>query len=425
MMMKHAHIHGIQISEEKREKYMKRLKLSTRLLQAMLLFPFLVFWATIVASLEQTPLTGRWRTIFLSPEEEDDIAAQLIGPGWYNAVHQVLSEEGEPKFIPPTDWRYQWVRETLQRLVAVLPILEDERHQAPNWVEVGPDDRPLPPPARYPLKPRPRAVDYIRLVCHKLGVTQSPRPSDSDHFALLLVDSPVDSNAFSYGFWPNGGSGIVVYSGFLDDIFAKTPLQYVTPPDDRSWLSQFLGVPPPQPYPVVNEEQTTDLAVLLAHELSHLILCHHLESLSSSSIVVPGTISIIADIVRVLVFPITMFFGPFVNDAVAKMGDVGSGELRRMGEWCTTAKQEVEADVVSARILAYAGFDARDAVKFWENRSDSDPECHRVERDRAAHLKTHRIRGVGHPENARRIEVLKQELSSWEKARLAAAAARA
>jgi len=89
--------------------------------------------------------------------------------------------------------------------------------------------------------------------------------------------------------------------------------------------------------------------VLLAHELSHLILAHHLETYSSGTVIVPGILSIVSDIVRVAVFPITMLFGPFVNDAVAQLGKFGSGELSKLGQYCTSMKQEIEADVVSAR----------------------------------------------------------------------------
>jgi len=58
-IVNHAHIHGIEISEERRAEHLKKLKYSTRLLQILTVIPFLLFWATIVASLEQTPLTGR------------------------------------------------------------------------------------------------------------------------------------------------------------------------------------------------------------------------------------------------------------------------------------------------------------------------------------------------------------------------------
>ena len=72
------------------------------------------------------------------------------------------------------------------------------------------------------------------------------------------------------------------------------------------------------------------------------------------------------------------------------------------------------------RILAYAGFDARDAIKFWENRQDHGAECNIVEKERREFNVQH-IAGTGHPENAKRIEVLRQELERWEEARRAAA----
>jgi Zn-dependent protease with chaperone function len=179
---------------------------------------------------------------------------------------------------------------------------------------------------------------------------------------LLVVDKPGSSNAFSYGFGANGGSGIVVYSGFLDDIFRKN----LSPPPEEvqvnrssalSWLfggsfSNSTVQTPPRP----TEEQTSELAILLAHEMAHLILSHHLESLSSFEVVIPGALSIFSDIVRVLIFPFTALLGPFVNDAVAQLGKVGSGELAKLTEYCTTLKQELEADIVSTRYAFYLMF---------------------------------------------------------------------
>jgi len=74
-----------------------------------------------------------------------------------------------------------------------------------------------------------------------------------------------------------------------------------------------------------------------------------LETLSSVTILAPGVLSIFTDAIRALLFPWTMIFGPFVNDAVAQLGKVGSVEISKMGEHCTSVKQEIEADVVSAR----------------------------------------------------------------------------
>jgi hypothetical protein len=310
----------------------------------------------------------RWRLILLSPEEEDDIATQLAGSGWYRAIGEIISKHGPPKIVPPSDWRYAWVRDTLRTLESVIPKLGDERSLAPIWLERGDADVPLPPPAEYPLRPRPRAAEYVR----QLMQSNWSAPSHviaGPPYSLIVVDDPDASNAFSYGFGPDGAGGIVVFSGFIDDILSKNnkaPSPGAVPDGsgggsgslsvNKSLWSRLFGSlffaaarrpPPAQHRPT--PEQTTDLAILLAHELSHLVLSHHLETLSSMTIFVPGVLSILSDFIRALVFPVTMLLGPFVNDAVADLGKKGSGELSKLGEYCTSMKQEIEADVVSAR----------------------------------------------------------------------------
>ena len=300
----------------------------------------------------------RWRVILLSPDEEDEIAAHLAGPGWYKAVGEILSAEGSTRVIPTSDWRYQWVQGTLRRLEASLPILASEPELSPNWMERGSADSPLPPPSEHPLRPRPRALEYLHRICDTITTKDSenallvtiPGPP----YSLLVVDKPGSSNAFSYGFGPDGGSGIVVYTGFLEDIIAKnpsppSPVTESTPPKRFSLLWLFGDVPSISTQPIPTEEQTAELAILLAHEIAHLILSHHLESLSSVEVMIPGAMSIISDIIRVLIFPFTAIFGPFVNDAVAQLGKVSTGELAKISEYCTTKNQEIEADTVSMR----------------------------------------------------------------------------
>ncbi|KAF9223364.1 hypothetical protein BS17DRAFT_817666 [Gyrodon lividus] len=386
--------------------------------------------------MEQTPLTGRWRLIILSPEEEDEIAAQLAGPKWYQAVTEILSSDRPPDIIPTNDWRYQWVRATLRRLESAIPILQHEQELNTHWLDVSPDERPLPPPAEYPLRPRPRATDSMRkfseTLCGRTS-TSSAHVISGPPYSLLIVDRPDASNAFSYGFGPDGACGVVIYSGFLDDILAKVPSQntsYDTSstrhlPEEASWWSHLFGslfaispmILPSHPIPT--EEQTAELAILLAHEVAHLVLSHHLETLSSGTIVVPAIISMLADFARALLFPVTMLFGPFVNDAVGQLGKVGSGELSKLGEYCTSVSQEIEADVVSARLLAHAGFDARRAVTFWESRQDAPKyaECSTVaqpESPRTSWNLARQIMGTSHPVNEVRIEKLKSELVRWE-----------
>lgn len=378
----------------------------------------------------------RWRLIVLSPEEEDEIAGQLAGPKWYQAVTDILSNEGPPKLIPAHDWRYQWVQDTLHRLESVIPILQHEHELNAHWLDVESDKPPLPPPAEYPLKPRPRAADQMRrfsdTLCGRKSIP-SAHVISGPPYSLLIADRPDAANAFSYGFGPDGACGIVVYSGFLDDILSKAPVHSISRPtsathlQESSWLSSTFGtlfsVPPTSPtaplHRIPTEEQTTELAILLAHEVAHLVLSHHIETLSSGTIIMPAIVSMISDFARTLLFPVTMLFGPFFNDAIAQMGKVGSGHLAELGEYCTSVKQEIEADVVSARLLAHAGFDARKAVEFWESRQNTpkSAKCSSAKRSDAppeTWNPARRIMGASHPVHEVRIERLKSELVRWE-----------
>ncbi|KAL5486017.1 hypothetical protein ACEPAI_7061 [Sanghuangporus weigelae] len=464
------------------ERHLRKSIISYRFLVAV---PIVLFGLTFLASLERTPLSGRWRVILLSPEEEESILKQLQGDGWYRAVLEVISQDGPPNIIPPTDWRYQVVESVLRRLEDTIPILAAEKSADLPWPDRNPGDIPFPPPAKYPLKPRPRAKEYLRWFCDTMCCEEEQPPAattsdtvDSPHlipgppYNLVLVDRPDCDNAFSFGFGPDGGGGIVVYSGFLDRVFGDgfastienpSPLPQV-PAQSRSIASEFMGSllafsrpissPVPQPQrPLTSvpreptEKQLTQIAILLAHELSHLILAHHLESLSAGTVFLPGTVSIFSDLVRAVVFPITMIFGPFVNDAVANWGRIGAGEFVKLSEYCTSVAMEYEADAVSTRILAHAGFDARAAIKFWMHRRDSElSECSpslEVERaryfvdkhasvspgdDSYSDLATRlvrRIMSAAHPAHEARLLRLKSELHRWETERLKALKKRA
>ncbi|VDC04779.1 unnamed protein product [Peniophora sp. CBMAI 1063] len=419
---------------EKRQFLIRGIRRRTIIFHMLMFAPFALFALAILASIERTPLTGRWRTILLSPEEEEVIAQQLAGDGWYRAVAEILAQEGVPRLIPPSDWRYQWVYNTLRQLEGIIPALGEEENLAPEWYARGDEDPPLPPPAEYPLRPRPRASEAIRLFrCSVTG--EGPLPGASSHnipgppYSLLVIDDPESCNAFSYGFGPDGAGGIVVFSGFLDQIMRDNPCTPPPPePTSSSWYSSLLGgSTPPRAASSPTPEQTADLAVLLSHELSHLVLAHHLETLSSSTVLVPGVFSIFSDVLRTLLFPFTALMGPFVNDALASLGAAGSIEASMCGKYCTTMNQEIEADVVSARLLAYAGFDPRRAVHFWESRDDQcvpgagqsvQEERERRQLAQQRHASSPMaLFGESHPINEVRGQKLRQELARWREER--------
>lgn len=348
-----------------------------------------------------------------------------------------------PAPILVTDWRYQWVQSTLRRLESVIPILQDEAKLSPSWLETSPDDVQLPPPAKFPLRPRPRASEYLKMISDMAcGKRSKHTPDHAPHavtgppYSLLLVNKPDASNAFSYGFGPDGGGGIVVYSAFIDEILNDQSLAPSTMSQDQSeetsWWSYLFGSilnTNHRQRPVPSPEQTNQLAVLLAHELSHLILSHHLESLTSSSIILPGLLSIVTDLVRTLLFPVTMFFGPFVNDAVANIGKIGSGEATKLSVLCTNRVQELEADTVSTRILAYAGFDPHSTIEFWENRTptvygdvsecaawkEDSSEARNAEGEKLSYMSAFSLFGSTHPLNDTRVGALTRELLRWSK----------
>jgi Zn-dependent protease with chaperone function len=419
-------------NEEGTNALLQKIRHRTILFRILLSIPFVLFCATLIASLERTPLTGRWRMIILSPDEEDEIAAQLAGPGWYKAVGEILSQEGDPQLISTNDWRYVWVRDTLRRLENTIPLLLREGELEPEWLRRGPNDVPLPPPAKYPLRPRPRASEYLHRFCESMSkriVPPVPHSIPGPPYSLLVVDRPDASNAFSYGFGPDGGGGVVVYSGFLDEVLSKFKTVPEPQTPKRSWWSSLLGASTPSqpPHHIPTPEETSQLAILLSHELAHLILSHHLETLSFGKVIVPGVLSIATDVFRAVLFPVTMMFGPFVNDAVAQIGKVGSGELLKLGEYCGASNQEIEADIVSARLLAYAGFDARDAPKFWEDRGipskmskDSSTSDNTVPPRGNNDSLVRRIMSASHPINELRVSELKKELDRWRAERVAA-----
>jgi hypothetical protein len=301
----------------------------------------------------------RIRLMVISPDEEESIARDLSGPGWFQAVRDILATQREsPQFIPPTDWRYRWAERTLRRLESIIPTLQDEEFMRQAWLAQDINDPPFPPPLDYPLLPRPRASQQI----HYLTLPNTESKSSHHHtapphnilgppYSLLITDEPNQSNAFSYGFGHGGSAGVVIFSGFLDEILRNTPSNE-NPTSSSSQLFNHLRsllIPQRRTTPIPTPEQDLQLAILMAHELAHLLLSHHLETLSSATFFVPTLVSVVTDIFRTLLFPITMVGGPFLNDALEQVGEVGKREFSTIADSCSSHHMELEADVVSIR----------------------------------------------------------------------------
>ncbi|GAA5999868.1 hypothetical protein JCM10207_005948 [Rhodosporidiobolus poonsookiae] len=245
----------------------------------LVLTPVVLLALVALASLERTPVTGRWRIVMLSPAEEADLVSSILVPSaavtaeeapvpaltqegttrdWVHILRGVLSlpDEGVSpstgrrlllggEVLDPRDWRVRWAE-------AVLRALEKGGEAAlVNGAAVGAGAAAggregvlSPPPTRHPLAPRledKRWRDELLLAKHLDGVAPLDAPAAASlhvEYDLLVVDRP-DANAFSFGFGPEraareeeGRRGvIVVYTGFIDEILGRAgvPLP-LTPP---------------------------------------------------------------------------------------------------------------------------------------------------------------------------------------------------
>lgn len=292
----------------------------------------------IISGLERVPLTGRWRIILISPSEEESIHGSLKENGWFPSVLSLLMPDASsppPKILEARDWRWAWVESTLRQLEKgagechqkYSKFVNRDGEQKLVYPSGANEEYPPPPPPAFPLHPRPRASQLLHhhLKCGTGSVdgsttSQPESPAlEGPPFSLLLVENK-EANAFSYGFGGNGAAGIVIYTGLLDEILSSTPptssslpSQPSPPPSPttNSFFSALFGRATAKPAPSSSttnppsEEQTLHLACILAHEMSHLLLSHHLETLSQTSVVLPSMMGLLIDLARTVAFPLT------------------------------------------------------------------------------------------------------------------------
>lgn len=216
---------------------------------SLLILPITLLAGVLVANISRTPISGRPRLLLMNREMEQSIVQHFYGSAlsnqsafaqWYFILRQLSGEEqaergtlfGGRVIDPSHEWRQQWVEGVVRALEGNLGDLDKARSFGDFAIpEIG----------------------------HAL-----PSSASKSKYTVLLVDSP-EVNAFSFG-WPPGidiPSGatpgvIVVFTGLIDSIMATS----------RSTLPLNGGQSMP------SAEQTRQLAVLMSHELSHLLLGH-------------------------------------------------------------------------------------------------------------------------------------------------------
>jgi hypothetical protein len=122
-------------------------------------------------------------------------------------------------------------------------------------------------------------------------------------YSLLLMQKD-ERNAFSYGFGGKGAGGVVVFTGLLDDILQHGRAAEIKP-EPRGFFASLFGSPPPVRSQEPTEEQTLHLACVIAHEMGHLLLSHHLETLSQQQVLWPSMLGFSMDLIRAFIWPFT------------------------------------------------------------------------------------------------------------------------
>ncbi|ODN80558.1 hypothetical protein L202_02759 [Cryptococcus amylolentus CBS 6039] len=403
-------------------KFFKDCFVAGRILLALVFgLPFLLICTAYIAGLERVPLTGRWRLILLTPEEEDAISTSLGGGNWYRSVVNLLTtaEHPAPPIVPTNDWRWAWVQSILTRLEEAA--LSECRY-TPNTslAPSGPDSLPIPPPTYHPFTPRPRASSVLH------SVLPGGDPSTGrEHLEIgppynIMLMQKDEENAFSYGFGGKRAGGIVVYTGLLDHIlYSHDPSPASAQPSRTGLLGGLFGSrspPPTKPTP----EQDLHLACVLAHEMGHLLLSHHLETLSQQQVLWPSVLGLSMDLIRAFIWPFTFFLGPTVNDALASVGRTSTEELsQKYGEIGFQWKHEYEADLAGLRLLARAGFNPHSALSHF---SSSVASLHEIQPiDKADDGLTGAVfklwSRATHPSAGDRSEAIRKEIERWEQER--------
>ena len=297
-----------------------------RTTQYLLAIPAVILVIAVAASLEQTPVTGRWRIIMMNKDEEALLVESFLKPGSPPGSHlnwtvprdwvAILRSDqnphvqngvpsntimGYPVLNPSDDWRAKWVLNTLIRLqdsVQRLNIIPGSPADRYDKLDVG-DTRFLIPPVAIPLTIRPAVLKH-----HGRSEDEYIEGPFLTRYGCVVLNSPI-ANAFAIGFGPalqtnpdgveEAPGVIVVHSGLLDEIM-KGRRQRVVEASGESVAVNPVASPNPvvgifsnlvKPYsPIVaapSKREDEELAAVLAHELSHALLSHTLEAESAGN----------------------------------------------------------------------------------------------------------------------------------------------
>ncbi|KAK4048246.1 hypothetical protein OIO90_005865 [Microbotryomycetes sp. JL221] len=353
-----------------------------------------------------------------SPQGHTKIVTTTMARDWVTILRSVLElpDEGVSsttgrrillggEVLDERDWRFRWTEAVLRKLEAGIPLLANDtivKSHSKDPVRAT-ESELIPPPTKYVLKPRATTMTAQELGWQGKTIVGKHRHQHehtnvnqlATEYELVVIDR-AEPNAFSFGFSVDekdmgadskGKRGVlVVYTGFIQEVLGGQSASTASSGQALSRSSSLFGAnlkPKPidpieanlMPPTLPTMDQTQRLAVLLSHELAHLVLSHTLESYASTSLLFPHITKLFSDLVRTFTFPFTALLGPFFNDALGKTINEGTqsglGFFSQAAHACESRKLELEADVVALRILSHAGIDPRVSLDFWDHRLHS------------------------------------------------------
>ncbi|GAA5874771.1 hypothetical protein JCM16303_002977 [Sporobolomyces ruberrimus] len=277
-------------------------------LPLLLISPFLLLGLVGIASLERTPVTGRWRFVMVSPKEEEELVEGILSIG--RTAHSATTSHvhnGEVEAVAPEGTSLDWV--AILRQVLDLPdegvdpetgrrmllggVVLDQRDWRVRWSEAvlralekgvvegltrggagakGEGEALRPPPSNWPLEGRAVSAtsgwkEEFIVSKHLEGKSTELGESGLQvEYDILVIDRD-ENNAFSFGFAPESASVeekgrrgvIVVYTGFLKEVLGETALPYQeSMPPSSSRLASFFSRPSdarqsrPEPDPIAS-----------------------------------------------------------------------------------------------------------------------------------------------------------------------------
>ena len=233
-----------------------------------------------------------------------------------HTLPEVLRHERAQKaYVQGSSEMREIIQDISNRLSEVLlftirrPILHRVTVEVTSFISM-----PVLDPGSYDGQSNPTLVPGVRL--SKNGGSLCP--------GIFLLD---DTHATAYSYGPSISTGFIVL---------HTSLLHELGPEKTAFTS------------------TTNrhlVAFMIAHELGHLLLHHHLESISQM-LFYPSLGAVLVDFFRSILYPLFIMFGPFVEEGMRAMGRVTIAEGRELVHLCFNRTMEIEADSIALRSVA-------------------------------------------------------------------------